>query len=147
MEHKMNEHTEKLLEECVSGCKMAIGSMNQVLEFIKEGEQWRVIECYKEKHEKIEREAGEMLHASGRREKKPSAAASVFSWFTTEAKMMMPDDAHQAAKIMMDGCNMGIQSISEHLNDYTEASNEAVKLAKELIHMEETFVKELKVFL
>ena len=32
----MNEDTRKLLEECNSGCKMALGSMKQVKEYIQD---------------------------------------------------------------------------------------------------------------
>ena len=58
--------------------------------------------------------------------------------------MMMHDDDHQIAKLMMDGCNMGIQSVSEYLNKYAGASKEAVAKAKELIKIEEDFMKEMK---
>ena len=58
--------------------------------------------------------------------------ASAFSWLSTEMKMMFKDDNNQIAKIMMNGCNMGIQSISEDINKYSNASSESVSLAKSL---------------
>ena len=73
--------------------------------------------------------------------------AAAFSWFTTEVKMLIKDDSTQIAKIMMNGCNMGIQSISEDLNKYTEASEESKALAKKLVKEEERFMKELKEYL
>ena len=48
---------------------------------------------------------------------------------------------------MMDGCNMGIQSVSEYLNQYPQASQESKSLAKKLVETEEMFMKELKKFL
>ena len=48
---------------------------------------------------------------------------------------------------MMDGCNMGIQSIGKFLNEYEEASSESRSLAKKLLHMDEQLMKELKPFL
>ena len=42
---------------------------------------------------------------------------------------------------------MGIQSVSEYLNQYPQASQEAKSLAKKLVETEEMFMKELKKFL
>ena len=76
----------------------------------------------------------------------PSKLAEAMSWLTTEVKMLMRADSHQIAKLMMDGCNMGIQSVSEYINKYDDASEESEKIAGELIRIEEEFMKELKAF-
>ncbi len=73
--------------------------------------------------------------------------ASAFSWLSTEMKMMFKDDNNQIAKIMMNGCNMGIQSISEDINKYSNASSESVSLAKKLVKAEENFMRDLERFL
>lgn len=143
----MNEHTKTLLEECNSGCKMAIGSMNQVEEFIEDDRLRQVIRKYKQKHEKIESETTKLLEREGKNEKEPSAMATAFSWVTTEMKLKLKDDNHQIAKIMMDGCNMGIQTISKAVNQCTDTEEEARSAAMHLVSMEEEFVKELKPFL
>ena len=143
----MNEDTIKLLEECNAGCKMAIGSMNQVQEYVQDDELRQAIDKYKARHEKLEEESAGILEESGKQEKEPGVVASTFSWFTTEMKLMIDADNHQIAKLMMDGCNMGIQSISEFQNQYSEASKEAKEIAKKLIQMEEEFRKEVEKFL
>ena len=56
-------------------------------------------------------------------------------------------DNNQIAKIMMNGCNMGIQSISEDINKYSNASSESVSLAKKLVKAEENFMRDLERFL
>ena len=143
----MNEDTRKLLEECNSGCKMALGSMKQVKEYIQDEKLKKIVESYKQKHEQLEIESSNLLKGAGNSEKEPGVMASMFSWFTTEIKMMIEDDGHQIAKLMMDGCNMGIQSISEYQNKYKEASKEATELAKKLVKTEENFMQEMKQFL
>lgn len=143
----MNEHTKKLLEECSSGCKMGVNSMNQVQEFIQDGELQKLITRYKKKHEDIEADLTKALEDAKNINDKPGAMASAFSWFSTEMKLMIKGDNRQIAKLMMDGCNMGIQSIGQYVNEYTEASREARGLAETLIKMEEEFMKELKAFL
>lgn len=143
----MNEDTRKLLEECNSGCKMALGSMKQVKEYIQDEKLKKIVESYKQKHEQLEMESSNLLKGAGNSEKEPGVMAAMFSWFTTEMKLMIEDDGHQIAKLMMDGCNMGIQSISEYQNKYKEASKEASELAKKLVKTEENFMQEMKQFL
>lgn len=143
----MNEDTRKLLEECNSGCKMALGSMKQVKEYIQDEKLKKIVESYKQKHKQLEIESSNLLKGAGNSEKEPGVMASMFSWFTTEMKLMIEDDGHQIAKLMMDGCNMGIQSISEYQNKYKEASKEATELAKKLVKTEENFMQEMKQFL
>ena len=59
----------------------------------------------------------------------------------------MKNSDSQIAKVLMDGCNMGIQSLSEYRNEYTGASEEAKKIAEKLISLEEDFMSGLKKFL
>ena len=143
----MDKHTQRLLEECNSGCKMAIGSMEQIIEYVQEDRLRTLLEDYKEKHLELEKESTDMLRGCGKSEKEPGVMATAFSWFTTEIKMLLQDDSKQVAKIMMNGCNMGIQSISEYMHEFSGASKEAQALAERLVRMEEDFMKELKQYL
>ena len=61
--------------------------------------------------------------------------------------MMMKDDDKQAAKIMMDGCNMGVQSICGFMNQYSGASKSSMEVAQNLVKTEERFREEMKAFL
>lgn len=142
----MEEVSQKLLQECSSGCKMAINSIEQVTPHISGDRLAGVIGSYKRKHEEIEKRVDELLHQEGAQGKDPGKAASVFSWISTEMKLKMHDNNSQISKLMMDGCNMGIQSISGYINQYNAASKESMELAKDLVHTEEEFMKELKAF-
>jgi len=73
--------------------------------------------------------------------------ATAMSWVSTEMKMMMRDDDKQVAKIMTDGCNMGIKTIVGYKNDCSGASKSSMKVAEDLVKMEEKFREELKAFL
>lgn len=143
----MLDNTRKLLEECNSGCKMAVNSMRQVDEFVRDGQLKNVIGKYRESHEELERRSAELLREGDAGEKDPWAAAVAFSWITTEVKLSIQDDNNQIAKLLMDGCNMGIQSIGEACNKYSDASGDAQKLARDLIGVEEAFMKELQRYL
>ena len=151
----MEEQTGKLLKECSSGCKMAINSLNQVRDFVKDEKLHQLLDEYDKKHKALEEDISRLLEKHGEQEKDPHPAAAAFSRITTDVKLMLHDDSSQIAKLLMDGCNMGIQSISEDriqsigkfLNEYEEASSESRSLAKKLLHMDEQLMKELKPFL
>ena len=88
-----------------------------------------------------------MLEDCGIHEKEPSMKAEAFSWISTEMKMMLDRDNSQVAKIMMDGCNMGIQSVGKFLNQYDQATKESRRLAEKLLQDEEDFMGKLREFL
>ena len=139
--------TKKLLQECNSGCKMAIYSMDQVLEYVGDAKLKNMIEKYKYSHQNLEEETSEQLKQEGEEEKEPGMMATAFSWLSTETKLIMKNSDNQITKVLMDGCNMGIQTISEAMNKHPEASKDAKKSAEKLVHLEEEFMKELKTFL
>lgn len=143
----MNEDTCRLLQECTSGCSTAMESMEQVMPDVQCDELARIIGSYKEKHKAIWKSAGILLHESGNEDKHPGVAASSFMWVTTEMKLLMKNDDHQIAKLMMDGCNMGIQSICRCQNQYEGAEPIARDIARQLVKTEEEFMEELKGFL
>ena len=60
---------------------------------------------------------------------------------------MLKGDRRQVAKLMMDGCNMGIKSISEAINENREASEQAKSIARKLVKELEEFMKDMKEFL
>ena len=143
----MNEDTTQLLKECNSGCKMAIESMEQVEGKIQDSRLKGIIDAYKDKHEQIQSRTAHLLWNGGEKEKEPGAMASAMSKMSTGIKMAYSGGSHQAAKIMMDGCNMGIQSICEYENDYGNASEEAKEIAHSLVKMEKEFMAEMEQFL
>ena len=143
----MEEQTLHILNECSSGCKMAIHSMQQILEYVENEKLEQVIMAAERKHKEIAARTAKALTSYGEKGKKPGAAAETFAWLTTEMKMLIRDDSSQIAKIMTNGCNMGIQSIMEVLNENPEADRESKNIAGDLVKAEEQFADELKAFL
>lgn len=143
----MEEQTRKLLQECSAGCKMGINSMEQAREFVTDENLGKIMDEYLKKNEKLLAETVNMLEEEGGEEKEPGAMASAFSWITTEVKLMLKDDSTQIARIMMDGSNMGIQSLCKYMHEYDSASKESLNLAKKLVKTEEAFMKELQQFM
>nr|WP_294494700.1 DUF2383 domain-containing protein [uncultured Mediterraneibacter sp.] len=143
----MDEQTRKLLEECCQGCKMAVESFEQVKQFVRDTEFKKLIDEYTQKHRKLEEEAAAMLKESGSEEKSPGVMASTFSRVTTEVKLSINSDNTQVAKLLMDGCSMGIKTLGEKSNQYSSADKKAAALAQKIICAEEDLMKKLQKFL
>ena len=62
-------------------------------------------------------------------------------------KLMIKGKSHEVADIMIDGCNMGIKSVSKYINEYKNASNESINLAKSIVKVEQEFMNELLAYL
>lgn len=143
----MDEQTRKLYEECSIGCQMAVESMQQIKEFTQDTELSEFIEKYIDRHSRLGGEAKDHLIDSGNEVKAPGMMASAFSWFSTELKLNLNDDNSKIAKLLMDGCNMGIKTLGERTNTLNQADKSADALARKILKTEEEMIKELKRFL
>ena len=143
----MDEQTRKLLEECSSGCRMAVDSFGQIREYVQDTELLRLIDDYTEKHRQLEKEAAALLKEAGKEEKEPGIMATTLSWFTTGVKLTMDSSNTQVAKVLMDGCNMGIKTLGEKANRYGNADRKASALTQKIIRAEEDLMKKLQEFL
>lgn len=145
MENRDN-HTVELLKECANGCQMAQKSVKHVRQYTTDSKLSELLEAYGEKHTQIEKEIVGMLSRYGAGEPQGKMMAEIGAWMGVEMKMLMHPDNHEVAKLMMDGCNMGIQSVSEYVNKYQDAQEDAHGIAKKIIKVEEDFMKEMKGF-
>lgn len=143
----MNDDTITLLKECNSGCKNATNSMEQVTSYVHDTKLKELICKYNQKHVDLGDKCHVLLNHEGEEEKDPTIMAKVFSKFSTDAKLMINDDSSKIADLMVDGCNMGIKSISKVLNYCKNASAESIRLAKELITIEKDFMDNLLIYL
>jgi len=143
----MSNDTVKLLRECNAGCKSATNSMEQVLRYLDNEDLKMLIDEYNDKHIKLGDECHQMLNELDEEEKDPDKMAKTFSWISTEVKLMMDGNSQKIAELMIDGCNMGIKSLSKYINQYKNASNKSVDLAKRLIKIEQEFMNELLKYL
>ena len=143
----MEKQTRELLQECSSGCKMAIKSINQIIEYTREESLELILERYRNEHQNLQEDIIRLLAEDGITPDEPGTMAAAMAWVNIEMKMLMEADSHQIAKVMMDGCNMGIQSVSEYKNKYTEASGQSISIAEKLINIEERFMEELRAYM
>ena len=140
--------TIKLLKECDAGSKMAVSSLDDMLEKVENENLKKLFSETKGHHEKLGNEIHAMLMEYGSEEKEPNAMAKGMSKMKTNMMMTMKDDANEtAADLITDGCNMGIKSLYKYLNQYPEADSKAKDLCKRLISIEDQLRKELRAYL
>ena len=143
----MDTSTYEILKECNSGCRMAVNSIEQLVVYLKNQELQELFSKYKEDYEKMERESIRLSEGKLQEEKFSEKAAETFAWISAEVKMMFNDDTSKIAEMMIDGANMGIKSITEKLNRYSEAEKESILLAKKFEKTGEKLIQDMKKYL
>ncbi len=143
----MNNDSINLLKECDAGCKNATNSMEQVLGFMQDSKLKDVINDYNKQHIEIGNQCHNLLNKYGSNEKDPQPMARAMTFITTEVKMMSGNTTQKAAEIMMDGCSMGIKTVSGYINKYSGANSESVRMANKIVKLEQDFIEDLRGFL
>ena len=146
-EQTLSGDTVDLLKDCDSGCRMATESMEQMLQYVTNPDLNHIIMKYNEDHIQIGDEIHRYLNSGGERSEEPGRMALAFAKVQSGMKMTFNGDSHQAAAILTDGCNMGIQSLCGYLNQYQEADKECRKLTQDLVDIEFAFMKDLVSYL
>lgn len=138
-----NSDTIKLLKECDAGSKMAVTSIDDMLEHVSDFDMKHLLEETKKHHEKLGNELHSMLNQYDEDEKEPSAMAKGMSWMKTNMKLGVDHSDATIANLMVDGCDMGIKSLFRYLNQYSAADKSAKDICKRLISIEDELRREL----
>ena len=137
----------KLLKECDAGTKMAVASIDEVLENVCDEKLKKLLQESKEHHEVLGNEIHSLLNSCGAQDKDPNPMAKGMSWMKTNMKLAIDNSDATVADLIIDGCNMGVKSLYKYMNQYEEADVEAKRICKELISIEEKLCEELKDYL
>ena len=144
MEH---EDTIHLLKECDAGTKMAVSSIDEVLESVGDSNLKSLLQESKNHHEELENKICAMLAEHNAEEKDPNPMAKGMSWMKTNMKMAMDNSDATVADLIIDGCNMGIKTLYRYLNQYKAADDKSKEICNKLIAIEEQLRKELRNYL
>ena len=142
-----NQDTVKLLKECDAGTKMAVSSIDEVLEKVCDAKMKNLLQESKAHHEKLENDICGMLKEHNACEKEPNPIAKGMSWMKTNMKMTMDNSDSTVADLITDGCNMGIKTLNRYLNQYKAADEESKAVCGKLIEIEEKLGKDLRQYL
>ena len=69
------------------------------------------------------------------------------SWIKINMKMGMDDSDQTIAELITDGCNMGVKSLNQYLNQYKAADEVSKDITKRLINLEEQLAIDIRSFL
>lgn len=139
--------TIKLLRECDAGVKMGVASFDEVLGHVHDSALRQRLEQCKGAHEALQGEIQALLaqyHDGG---KDPSPIAKSMSWMKTNLKLGMEHSDQTVAGLITDGCNMGVKSLSQYLNQYQAADQASKDIADRLIRLEEDLAITIREFL
>ena len=141
------QDTIKLLNECNAGIKMAVESLDEVLDKAKKENLITILRNSLEEHKKLGDLTHQKLNEFHDKDKEPSALAKAMSWMSTNLKLFTGDVDEKIADLITEGCNMGIKSISRYLNQYPNSRDDVKDLVHELIKIEDKLVHELRSYL
>ena len=133
-----------LLRECNAGSKMAISSINDVLDRVQNSDMRQLLAESKSHHEKLCDEIHSMLARHDSEEKEPSPIAKGMSWVKTNMKMTMDASDSTVADLMTDGC---VKSLHRYLNQYQAADHPSKDICGRLIDIEEQLCRGLESYL
>lgn len=142
-----NNDTTKLLRECDAGAKMAVTSIDEILEHVRNQTLKDLLKESKQHHEDLGNKIHEQINLHHCEEKEPGLMAKGMSWMKTNMKISMDSRDSMIADLLTDGCDMGIKSLYGYLHEYHQADEEAKKLCNKLIAIEEELRKELQQYL
>ena len=143
-----NRDSIKLLKECDAGSKMAVSSLEDILDKVKNVHLKKLLHETKEHHEQLGNEIHSLLMKYGSEEKDPNPMAKSMSKMKSNFMMGMKEDSDEtAADLITDGCNMGIKSLYKYMNQYPNADKKVKDLCTRLISIEDQLRKELRGYL
>ena len=143
----VNKDTIYLLKECDAGTKMAVSSIDEVLENVQHSELKNMLQKSKDNHEKLGNEIHALLIEYHSEEKDPNPMAKGMSWMKTNMKMAMDNSDATVADLLTSGCEMGIKSLYKYLNQYPAAEKKVKDICQKLIDIEEELRRDLRTYL
>lgn len=139
--------TTRLLKECDAGSKMAVATINEVMEHTRDDSLKQMLAKSREHHETLGSEVRRLLVRQGSTEKDPSRMAKSMSWLKTNVKLNLEESSATIADLVTDGCNMGIKSMHQYLNQYPAADPSAQEICRKLVSIEEELRRDLRKYL
>ena len=139
--------TIRLLRECDSGVKMGITAIDEVMDHVKGRGLQSILRSSKSENERLQTDLQKVLDDYHDNGKDPNPVVQGMSWVKTNWEMLIDGTDSKIAELMMDGCNMGIKSLSRYMNQYKAADERSKDIAKRLISSEEKLSADMRQYL
>ena len=143
----IEQDTIRLLRECDAGVKMGISSIEDVIDRVQQDSLRTILYDCKQEHLELHKKIQQRLAKFQDEGKNPNPIAKSMSWMKTNFKMGINESDKTVASLMTDGCNMGVKSLNQYLNEYEAAEEYAKDITKKLIALEQALADDLKEYL
>ena len=143
----IEQDTIKLLRECDAGIKMGVKSINDVMGHAESKDLIKLLNAFKDEHDKLDKELQELLGEYEDEGKDPNFLAEKMAKIKTEMKLQMNETDNTIADLITDGCNMGVKSLNKYLNQYAAADEKSKDITKRLINLEAQLAVDLRGYL
>lgn len=147
VEIMIEQDTIRLLRECDAGVKMGISSIEDVIDRVKQDSMKSILENNRQEHAQLHKKIQQRLQQFDDEGKDPNPMAKGMSWMKTTFKLGIDESDKTIASLMTDGCNMGVKSLNQYLNEYKAAEEYAKDITKKLIALEQSLADDLKEYL
>ena len=141
------KETIHILKECDAGVKMALASLDDVWEYVQQPELRAILNTTRSQHQMVSREVQSLLQEFGGKEKDPNPLARSMSAMKANVKLGLDKSDSAVATLLLEGCDMGIQSLHRYLNRYRGAEVPARALCRTLVAIEEQLARDMRRFL
>ena len=142
----MND-TVKLMKEACQGCKYATESIKIARGYTKNGELGLILDNYTKDHELLQSRLGKKIRERGADEYSHPKMGAAMTKLHTNMILTMNSAPSNVAKLMINGCHMGIKALSKKKNESRFADKEARALTDEVIATEQKMASDLLRFL
>ena len=143
----IEQDTVRLLRECDSGIEMGLTAINEVLGKVRDSRLRKRLSQSLEENSGLKKELQKLLDIYHDGGKEPAPMVKGMSKLKTGFELAMDSSDGKIAEIMIDGCNMGIKSLSRYINQYKAADERSKTLAKRLVSAEEKLSCDMRGFL
>ena len=143
----IEQDTIRLLRECDAGVKMGISSIEDVIDRVQNSGMQKLLANCKQAHLQLHKQIQQRLDEFQDEGKNPNPIAKSMSWMKTNFKLGIKESDKTIASLMTDGCNMGVKSLNQYLNEYEAAEEYAKDITKKLIALEQSLADDLKEYL
>lgn len=143
----IEQDTIRLLRECDAGVKMGIAAIDDVIKDVS-SEKLRVkLIDLKDDHQQLNADIQKLLGKYHDEGKEPNPLVKGMSQMKTLFRIATDKSDETIAELMLDGCDMGVKSLSRYLNQYKAADGMSKEMTKRLIKIESDFSAEMRAFL
>ena len=143
----INEDTVALLQHCSEGIDMALETIEMILPHLSIAEMTRDVMASREAHQRLRSEIALLLSEAGEKAKDAGIIPQSMGRVKTGMRLAFKDDTATSADELIQGCDMGVRTLSRYLNQYRAADADARNLTRRLIGLEEELSRQMRPYL